>query len=498
MGTVYLVGAGPGDPELITIKGVELLKNCDVVIYDRLASFQLLEYVRKDCIKIYVGKKAGNHSKTQDEINRIIVENALKYEKILRLKGGDPFVFGRGGEEIEELLKHDIPYEVIPGVTSAISVPESVGIPVTHRGASQSFHVITGHTKYMENQLTDNYETLAKLEGTLVFLMGLSNINKIIQNLINYGKDKSTPVAVISNGTMYNEKVVRGTLEDIVLKVSSENIVSPAIIVIGETARYTFAKKSIQPLAGLKVGITGTKTLRDKMEKGLSQFGAIVYSMCDMHIEETSEIEVLKRELFKLDKYQWVLFTSQNSIKIFFDKIDELQIDRRRLNCIKFAVIGSGTKDALKNYGYYADFIPSKFTTLNLANEFSSVINEEETVLIPRALQGSKDIIEIFVDKKVRFKEICIYDVKGKLTENSEYISEMDCLAFVSKSGVEAFFEGIKKEDIRLLDNIKIACIGDITVDAVKRAKMNADIIASVYNTEGLIEAICNFKWKNI
>ena len=236
MGTVYLIGAGPGDPELITVKGLKRLQTCEVVIYDRLASFQLLDEVKEDCVKIYVGKEAGQHSKTQEEINQIMVTYAKKYEHVVRLKGGDSFVFGRGGEEIEALKKHNIAYEVVPGITSAIAVPEMAGIPVTHRGMSQSFHVITGHTSSLDHTLTDNYEVLAKLEGTLVFLMGLGNLAKIADQLIQHGKAVTTPVAVISNGTMIHQTTIRATLGTILDLVHEKEISSPAIIVIGQTA----------------------------------------------------------------------------------------------------------------------------------------------------------------------------------------------------------------------------------------------------------------------
>lgn len=496
MGTVFLVGAGPGDPKLITLRGIELLKTCDVVIYDRLSSYQLLKYLKDGCEKIYVGKKAGHHSKKQDEINKIIVENARKYEKVVRLKGGDPFVFGRGGEEIEELQKNKIEFEVISGVTSAVSVPESVGIPVTHRGVSQSFHVITGHTKSSENTLTDNYDVLAKLDGTLVFLMGLSNLNQITDKLIQSGKDEKTPVAVISNGTMNNEKSVRGNLSDIVSKVNDEHITSPAIIVVGNAANLNFTSKNTKPLSNVKFGITGTKVMHEKLETGLYNLGAKVYSVCDMNIEETQFIHELEAELQSINKYQWIIFTSQNGIKIFFDKMEKCKVDRRKLGQVKFAVLGSGTKQALQEYGYFADFIPSKYTTKNLAEEFSEVILENERILIPRASRGSKEITAVFNDKGIKYKEISIYDVKGKLTENKEYICEMDCLIFASASGVNAFFEEIHKNNIELSPNIRIACIGEVTVDAVKQNNINVDIIARVSNTDGLIDEIEKFEWR--
>ena len=496
MSMVYLVGAGPGDPKLITLKGIELLKACDMVIYDRLASYELLKYLKYGCKKVFVGKEAGHHYKTQEEINKIIIESAGKYEKVVRLKGGDPFVFGRGGEEIEELQKYGIPFEVIPGVTSAISVPSSVGIPVTHRGVSRSFHVITGHTKSSENTLTDDYEVLAKLGGTLVFLMGLSNLRSITDKLIENGKDRRTPVAVISNGTMNNEKTVRGTLSDIAVIVHEEGIKSPAIIVVGDTAAFNFTSKDTKPLSNVKIGITGTGVMYEKLEIGLDRLGARVYSICNMNIEETSFIYQLGEELKRIDKYQWIIFTSQNAIKIFFDKMEKYQVDRRKLNQIKFAVIGSGTKQALQKYGYFADFVPKIYTTNNLADEFCSVVLQNDRVLIPRALKGSQELTKTLKENNIQYKEIPIYDVQGKLTENKDYIVEMDCLVFLSASGVNTFFEEIHRNHIQLPTDIKIACIGEVTVNAVKQNNFNADIIASISNVDGLVDKIKKFIWE--
>ncbi len=496
MGTVYLVGAGPGDPGLITLKGLELLKTCDAVIYDRLASYRLLEHLRSDCVKIYVGKAAGHHSKSQEEINRLLVECAVSYGKVVRLKGGDPFVFGRGGEEIEELQKYGIRYEVIPGVTSAAAVPESAGIPLTHRGMSRSFHVITGHTMASGDTLTDHYELLAKLDGTLVFLMGLSSIGQITERLIEYGKDVGTPAAVISNGTMRGGRTVRGTLRDIASKVKEEGIVSPAVIVIGDTAALQLADTARKPLSGIQIGITGTVSMREKLEQGLQELGAEAYPVCDMRVVETPFLSTLEEEIKAIGSYRWIIFTSRNAIKIFFDRMESCGIDRRCLGKVRFAVIGSGTGQALRQYGYFADFIPDSYTTDGLAKEFVREVSPEDRILIPRALRGSEELTRTFREKGLQYKEIPVYDVKGTLTENTELLPETDCLVFASASGADAFFEGIKNAGLKLPEEIKIACIGEITADTVKRYHHKADIIAEVSDTDGLISGIRRFNWK--
>lgn len=495
MGMVYLVGAGPGNPELITLKGFNLLKTCDVVIYDRLASYELLEYVKDDCIKIYVGKASGQHSKTQEEINQIILEKSVKYQNVVRLKGGDPFVFGRGGEEIQVLLENDIPFEVVPGVTSAISVPELSGIPVTHRGISQSFHVITGHTASNASTLTENYEALAKLQGTLVFLMGLSNLSEIIWQLVANGMNPETPIAVISNGSMSNEKKVKGILKDIVDKVNQSHVESPAIIVIGNTVNLDFTSPSKKPLSNISFGVIATKELHDKLRNGIKSLGGRTLSVCNMEVVEMSGIYELRNEFTQFGRYQWIIFTSQNAIRIFYNQMELEKIDRRVLSHLKFAVIGNGTAKTLENYGYFADFIPTQFDSSSLANELSDKISVNDRLLIPRACRGSRKLTEIFDQRKISYKEILTYDVKGKLTDNRSKLWDLDCLIFVSESGVISFLEETRRNGIQVPPDIKIACIGDITAKVLEQNGLPAHIVATTADTDGLITAIRSFSW---
>ncbi len=495
MGKVYLVGAGPGNPKLITVRGMELLQLCDAVVYDRLASNELLDYVKPNCIKIYVGKQAGHHSKQQEEINEILVDCAKQYDNVVRLKGGDPFVFGRGGEEIEALHQHEIEYEAVPGITSAIAVPECAGIPVTHRGISRSFHVITGHTKKEDGLPDCDYPTLSKLNGTLVFLMGLGNLKTIVSELISHGKSSKTPAAVIYAGTTKNQIVVRDTLENIVKEAEKSKMMSPAVIIIGETAAFDY--RSINKLLPKKIGVTATKVLREKLETKLEALGAVTYRLCDMEIVPTDALGLLDQELLELSHYQWILFTSQNGVSLFFERLKKQNVDIRNLSSKKIAVLGSGTAKALEEYGIRADFIPSKYTVSALARELSQVIDKKETVLIPRAAKGSRELIKIFKENGISFQDIPIYDVAGRMTEQIEAVNQMDCLIFVSSSGVRAFFEELNKKKILLSNHVKIACIGEVTSETVREVQKEANIIASTYNTEGLVEAVKNYFDKN-
>lgn len=256
-GKVYIVGAGCGDYDLITLRGAELLKRGEVIVYDSLIDSRLLNYAAEDAEKICVGKRAGRASETQEKINNVLVEKACGGKTVIRLKGGDPFVFGRGGEEVLALQEHDIQYTIVPGITSAVAVPELAGIPVTHRGIARSFHVITGHTK--EDFIPENMGLYAKLEGTLVFLMGLNNLPKIVSSLVANGKSPDTPAAVVSNGVYATEQKVTGTLADICHIVSQYKIKAPAVIIVGKVCEFDFASSLQRPLDNISVTVTGTE-----------------------------------------------------------------------------------------------------------------------------------------------------------------------------------------------------------------------------------------------
>jgi uroporphyrinogen III methyltransferase/synthase len=487
MGKVYLIGAGPGDAGLITVKGLEKLTQCDAVVYDRLATEELLDCVKADCEKIYVGKEAGKHYKKQEEINEILLDCAKRHDLVVRLKGGDSFVFGRGGEEIEVLEGHNIPYEVIPGVTSAVAVPECAGIPVTHRGVSRSFHVITGHTNNSVESPDYDYDTLAKLEGTVVFLMGLSNLSQIAQRLIQAGKKKDTPAAVISNGTLYNQKLVRGTLENIAARVKENELPSPAVIVIGDTAQcqYRYPSERYQ-----RVGITATDLLWEKLKTGFDSIGMKPVSVCNMKVVPTEHMKELRKALQHLEEYQWLVFTSQNGVKLFFEVMRQEDIDLRRLGGVKFAVLGSGTAGKLAEYGMKADFIPSRYTVSALASELVEVVKTGEQLLIPRAVQGSRELNEVLDMHNVEYRDIPIYDVVGTLTRNAAFLDTLDYLVFVSASGVTAFFEEMRESGRSLPKHIKIACIGEITRKRLVQEYGEADVIATVNDVTGVVEAV--------
>lgn len=498
-GMVYLIGAGPGDPELLTIKGKRLLSQAEVLVYDRLASPELLAMAPAECEKIYVGKIPGHHSMAQEEINQVLVRYALKGKKIVRLKGGDPFVFGRGGEEIMELEKHGIPYEVVSGVTSPVAALAHAGIPVTHRGIGQSFHVITGHTAIKskgigvlnaeEDSLTDGFSEYAKLQGTLVFLMGLKNLEQIVERLIKNGKDPKTPAAIVTDGTLPSMRCVRGTLESLPQLAKEHGLKAPGIIVVGPVAQFEMTSKKNLPLSGLHIGVTGTDAMYEKLASKLYAEGASVTRVGKTLVLPTNQ-EALSKVVKELKAYHWIVFTSRNAIDVFFCAVHTENVDMRTFGNIKFAVVGRGTKEYLERFGFYADYMPKEYTTECLANGLSGLVKECERVLIPRAKQGSKKLTQILDIANVEYLDLSIYDVKAEAVEVSA-LKRLDYLTFESGSGVRGFFKDDAEEKAKILNqSVYPVCIGMVTADVLMEYGVTRALVAKDYTADGICEIL--------
>lgn len=493
-GKVYLVGAGPGDYKLITLKGMDCIKIADVIVYDRLVNRTLLKNARKDCEFIYVGKKSSNHTKTQDEINDIIAHKAKEGKIVTRLKGGDPYVFGRGGEEGEYLREREIDFEVVPGITSAIGGLCYAGIPITHRDYASSFHVITGHLKDEDKEL--DWESLAKLNGTLVFLMGIANLNKIATSLIENGKDKTTPTALINWATTQNQKVVEGTLENIHEIALKEKIESPTLIVVGEVVKLRkhlnfFESK---PLFGKSVVVTRSRAQSSKLVDKIMNLGGNPIKFPTIKIEEIKPNEALDREIERLSQYSYIIFTSENGVKIFFDRLFELNYDSRKLGNIKIIAIGPATSKALRERGIAADIIPKRFVGEAVVEELQEILSKEDRILIPRASEARPYLVK-------KLSEICgvvecktYRTVKGE--GNKEEILELlnedkiNYVTFTSSSTVKNFVEIIGKENLDKLKNTKIISIGPITSNTIKDFGLNVYKEAEEYTIDGIIKAL--------
>jgi uroporphyrinogen III methyltransferase/synthase len=483
-GTVYLVGAGCGRYDLITVRGMEILQKCDAVVYDSLIDERLLMFVPPYAEKICVGKRAGHHSEQQERINEILIEKADEGKMTVRLKGGDPFVFGRGGEEISALRENGIEYSIVPGVTSAVAGAELSGIPVTHRRMSRSFHVITGHTA--DGNDKERMRKYAQLDGTLVFLMGLENLHNITEQLISGGMSPDTPAAVISSADRSDSRTVRAKLSEIEKKATDEKIKPPAIIVVGDTAALDFSPTEELPLKGISVSVTGTSHFTQKIGGELNRLGAEVDFPCPLEVHEYNENTAFDDSLSRIEEYSWIVLTSANGVDIFVKRMRKLHIDIRRLSGIKVAVIGRGTAAELEKYGIYAELIPDKFTSAVLGRELAEHTAIGERVLILRAEKGSPSLTEELDRGGISYDDIKIYDVAaGNRGECGREITS-DYLVFGSASGTDAFFGG----GYTVSPHTKIVCIGEITALALERHGIGDYITAGKQDIGGIIETI--------
>lgn len=491
-GFVYLIGAGPGDPQLITLKGRQILENCDAVVYDHLASTVFLSWVPSHCRILYVGKQSGHHSMTQEQINELLIKLALEGLKVVRLKGGDSFVFGRGSEEILALKEQEIGWEVVPGITSCVAVPELAGIPVTHRNVSRSFHVITGHT-LKGAQSEKELAAYGALEGTLVFLMGLQNLNTIANGLIKGGKTADTPAAVIEDGSLDSQRVVRGTLANIYEKAAKAFIKTPAIIVVGETAAFDLlGEASVKPLSGLTIGITGTPSFTDRLETALKAQGARTIPIMEMEVipeenpKEMTITDLLKQEI----PFTWLVFTSVNGVDLFFDIfLEKEKGDLRCLGSLHFAVIGEATRIALQAHGFYADLMPNDYCSESLAKELIKVLTPSDRVLLARSRDGSKKLSKELEKRAIFYKDLALYHVKGKPLADDMLLSQCTHLVFGSASGVKSF---LKKFTIP--ENTAVLAIGPVTSDALKEAGITSDMEAGSFDIPGIIKRLTQEK----
>lgn len=482
MGKVYIIGAGPGDEELLTLKAIKSMEKCTAVLYDRLAGNNVLNYLKEDCEIYYCGKEPGCHYKSQEEINQMLVKLAKEGHVVGRIKGGDPYVFGRGGEEALALLDESIEFEVIPGVTSAISVMSYAGIPATHRGVSQSFHVITGMSG---SSLKVKWESIAKEEGTLIFLMGLENIDYICTSLISNGKDISTPCGVIMRGTTSKQKKVVGTLENISQKAKNAALKSPCIIVVGDVVSLHDKLNWFEqrPLFGLNVCVTRSKEQSFRLRTKLRELGAEVTQINAIKIKDTSEeLEDYKN---KLGEYDFIVLTSVNGVNTFFDYLKEKEIDIRNIKA-KFGVIGNATLEALKNRGIIPSFMAKEFVTESLFEVMKPLVKERDKILVPCSKESRSYLIDELTKLNCIVDRVHIYEpICGEL-RNINSFKDVDIVTFTSPSIVRNMIKLVGIEAIK--DKTSIA-IGPITYKELEKNGILA-IECTKHSEEGLIMEI--------
>jgi len=443
IGTVYLIGAGPGDPGLLTIKAKECIETADVVVYDYLASPFLLNYAKEEAQVIYVGKKGGDHTLTQDKINLLLIDKAKEGLDVARLKGGDPFVFGRGGEEAQELLSHGVPYEVVPGVTSAIAAPAYAGIPVTHRDHTSFVSFITGHENPNKKDSSMQWDVYAKSDATLVFLMGVKNLGNIVKNLVEHGKPASTPIALVRWGTTTKQQTVTGTLETIVEVVKKAGIKSPSIIIIGHVVslREELAWFDKRPLFGKNIVITRARAQASNLVSKLTQLGAHCIEIPTIEIAPPADLNPLKDSIKNINNYDWLVFTSVNGVKYFFDTLFEMEKDVRSLGHLKLACIGPVTKERLMEYGIVSDILPETYRAESVIDAFASINMQDKKVLLPRAKLARTILPEELTKMGASVEEVTAYetllsqDGKDQLIDLLEN-NEIDAVTFTSSSTV--------------------------------------------------------------
>lgn len=463
-GKVWLVGAGPGDAGLFTIKGMETLQQAEVVVYDSLVGQEILSRIPESARCINVGKRASHHTMPQEQINQVLVEEAKKGHRVVRLKGGDPFLFGRGGEELELLVKEGIPYEVVPGVTSPIAVPAYNGIPVTHRDFTSSVHIITGHKKQGAAYDID-FDALVRTKGTLVFLMGVSALSDICQSLLQAGMDQDMPAAILQKGTTAGQKRIVATVSTLEEEVKKQGIETPAIIVVGKVCALAkeFAWHEKLPLSGYKVMVTRPRDLISSMASRLRLLGAEVLELPAIRTEPLKDQTLLYKALQAVDTYQWIVFTSPTGVRIFFEELLKSATDIRKLAHLKVAAIGKGTKKALEEKGFFADYMPEVFDGEALGRGLCELCEGTEKILLPRAKMCNREILAELAKKPgILVDDISIYDTfyetRDLLDRKKEFeTGSIDCAVFTSASTVRGFKKATPGLDYT---KVRAACIG--------------------------------------
>ena len=478
-GKVYIAGAGCGNEGLITVKLKSVLEKAECIIYDRLVNESILQYVKPAAELIYVGK--------ENMEGEMIVKKSMEGLTVLRLKGGDPFVFGRGGEEIEALIAENIDFEVIPGISSAIAVPAYAGIPVTHRGINTSFHVFTGHTKKDGNE--HDYPTIAKLEGTLVFLMGLGNLEKIVANLLKYGKNPNTPAAVIKNGTTAKQETYTGTLRAIVDTVKENNVKAPVIIIIGEVVNLKKKMKWFEnmPLFGKNILVTRNRAKQEEITDKIIELGGQAINIPFINIE------YLDFEMPDLSKYSTLLFNSLNSVIGFMRKIKDMRV----LGNLKIGVVGKKTDEEMKKYRIIPDFYPKEYTVEKLAAESVNFTEEGENILFivsnlsPVNEEKYTELYNRNYDKLVVYNT---HKLKIDREKAEKYVKESDILMFLSSSTFESFADSLHLSDNdkikKILSKKILASIGPVTKRTIEKYGLKVGVEAEEYTENGLLLAI--------
>ena len=494
-GIVHLVGAGPGDPDLISVKGLRLIQSADAIVFDRLADKRLLGNAREDADLIDVGKIPGKRINRQEDINNLLVKLGTAGKKVVRLKGGDPFVFGRGGEEAEALANAGVPFEIVPGVTSAIAAPAYAGIPLTHRKLASSFTVVTGSEDPSKPNSAVDWEVLAKSSDTLAVLMGQSNLRSIADALVKYGRSPDTLVAIVQWGTEPYQRTLVGTLSDIADRAAITGIGAPAVTVVGDVVRLREIIRWFdnRPLFGKRVLVTRTRTQASTLSDRLTQMGAQPLELPTIEIQPMADYSDLDRALGEATAYDWMVFSSANAVDIVFDRLSTLGLDARVLHSTQIAAIGPATRRRLSGRGIIADFMPTSFVAGSAVDELNDLGMDGKRVLLPQA-EIARDVLrQGLIELGASVDAIPVYrTVTPEKTAEMlrEILTEgIDIATFTSSSTASNLVELLEGNTSALKD-ATIACIGPITAERAADLGLSADIVATEHTIAGLIEAV--------
>lgn len=499
-GTVYLVGAGPGDVDLITQKGLKLIQKADVIFYDNLVNPDLLKDVRKDCQLIYVGKRGEGTSTDQKLIEDQLVKAAQQVDCVVRLKGGDPFIFGRGGEEAQRLASEKISFEIIPGVSSAIAVPAYAGIPLTHRNFTSTVAFVTGHPSVgaiHESPLQSiDWNALAKI-GTLVFLMSVKSIRENMQKLMGAGRKPSTPAAFIRWGTYSKQESIVSNISQIADEIEKRKLMPPAIVVVGEVVklREEISWFETKPLFGKSILVTRARSQASELAQNLKDLGANVIEVPALEIRAPASWNKVDVAIRKIKNYSWLIFTSVNGVNYFFSRFQKLKKDIRGLSKCKIAAVGPATVQALDALHLKVEKVPSEFNAKKLAQTFNAKEVKGKKILFPRAKEGREELIEILQSKGAKLDCVTVYE--NHLPKNTETlfdkINTVDCISFASSSSVENFIKICPAALLGKMKQIPCVCIGPQTLQKAKELGFSKASKSKKSTIESLVQSLLTF-----
>ncbi len=496
-GKVFIVGAGPGDPDLVTLRAKRCLEKADVVIFDYLVNREILKFAPDKAEFICIGRRNTPQRIPQDKVHSIMIEKAKEGRQIVRLKGGDPFIFGRGGEEAIALAEAGIPFEIVPGITAAIGVPEYAGIPLTHREVS-SVLFLTGHEDPSKPHSSIDWESISRIKGTLVFFMGMNTLSGIVGKLLSYGKPPSTPAVVIHWGSLPVQKTLQSTLGGIVELVKNTGITPPSILVVGEVVsmRERINWYETKPLFGKRIVITRAEEQSEELSVKLRDLGAEVISLPMIKIVPPVDYGPLDSAIKRLSRYNWLIFTSANGVRFFFARLRENGKDIRDLKGVKVMAIGPRTKAEVEKYNISVDAMPEEFIAESVVKLFGKNLKNKK-ILLPRA-KVARDIIPVELKKRgARVDVVTVYETVLPDTDKREKMlqilkeEKIDLIVFTSSSTVKNFVLIVGADNLQeLLSERKVACIGPVTEKTAREHGINVHIVPQVYTMDGLVDAI--------